>query len=170
MPASSHSRFDSGLRIRVAPEEVSYWHWPLRDGGRGRWVTVAIVVLLPLIMGWMSVSPAMGIWTLLVLLTVSWRTWLPIWVTVGPSGVSQTILSRRGRIPWTAIRQYEVGLHGVLMLPDAALNRFSALRGTYLYWSGHRAAVLANFEYYLQSWAAHRETGNESTELTQPAP
>jgi hypothetical protein len=168
MPASSQTRSDLGLRIRVAPEEVSYWHWPLRDGGWGVWFTAALVLLAPPLVVWLTESLPMGGFTLACLLAASWRTWLPIRVTIGPSGVDQTILGRRNRIPWLSIRHYEVGRHGVLLLPDAVVNQFSALRGIYLYWGRHRAAVLANFEYYLPIWAADGEAGNESTNLASP--
>ena len=170
MPASSHSRSDLGLRIRVAPEEVEYWHWPLKDSGPSSWVTLAIVVVTPIAMGWLSESLAVCFLTLACLMLASWRTWLPIGVVVGASGVTQTVLGRRQRIPWTAIRHYEIGQHGVLMLPDEFRNQFSPLRGIYLHWGRHRAEVLANFEYYLQSWSAGRDPGNESTNLMQPAP
>jgi len=152
----------------VAPEEVSYWHWPLKDGGWGSWMTLAIVILTPLFVAWMAESLAMGAFTLVCLLASSWRTWLPIWVTIGPAGVDQTVLGRRRRIAWLAIRRYEMGPHGILLLPDAVVNQFSALRGIYLHWGRHRTQVLANFEYYLQTWTGDCDPGNESTNLASP--
>jgi hypothetical protein len=170
MPASHHSSSDHGLHIRVAPEEVAYWHWPLRDSGWGGWFTMGIVFGLPVLGGWASESVAMGLLTLVSLLIVSWQTWLPMWVEIGPSGVTRQALGRRHRIPWTAIMHYEVCLYGVLMLPDAAVTRISALRGFYLHWGKHRTEVLACFEYYLHDWAGSQTTGNESTEMLQNGP
>lgn len=170
MPASSHSRSDVSLRIRVAPEEVAYRHWPIRQTGWSGWTTMAIVAVTTLLAAWASESVAMTALTYASLMLVTRQTWLPTWVEVGPSGVTQTVLGRRRRIPWTAIRQYEVCLHGVLLLPDEVRTPFSPLRGFYLHWAGHRSEVLANFEYYLQGWSAGRTTtGNESTELARPA-
>lgn len=169
MPASSHSRSDLGLRIRVAPEEVVYRVWPLREAGWGGWVTIGIVIGTSLLALWAARSVPMAILTLVSLLTVTWQTWLPTSVQIGPSGVLLSTLGRCRRIPWTAIRHYEIGLHGILLSPDVVQNHFSPLRGLFLHWGRHRAEVLANFEYYLQGWKGARQLSGDSTDRTATA-
>jgi hypothetical protein len=149
MPASSFSGPDPGLRIRVAPQEVTYLHWPLRRSGWGAWITLAIVLATSAAVFWAASSAVMGALTCGSLALVSWRTWMPVWVEIGPAGVTERILRLQRRIPWPAIRHYEVCLHGVLIMPDPVLTRLSALRGVYLHWGRKRAEVLANFEYYM---------------------
>lgn len=167
MPLSNHSQPDPSMRIRVAPEEIAFWHWPLRDRGLGAWLALAVPFVVGGFAAWMS-SPAMGWLTFGALLLVSWRNWLPVWFEVGPSGVTQQVFWRRRRIPWIGILHYHVGLHGVLLFPDAVLTRLSPLRGLYLHWGKNRQAVLANFEYYLQSWGSRTAAGYDSTRLQQP--
>jgi hypothetical protein len=113
---------------------------------------------------WASGSIAMGCLVGGTLLVTSWRSWLPVAFEIGPSGVTQIVGWRKRRIPWTAILQYQVCLHGVLLLPDAVVTRLSPLRGIYLPWGRQRQEVLANFEYYLQSWAAGRSGRRDSTQ------
>ena len=169
MPASSHSRSDLALRIRVAPEEISYRSWPLREGDRGAWITMGVIVATTLLALWVAESLAMAALTLGSLLAVSWQTWLPTSVQIGPAGIQLSTLGRRRRIPWTSIRHYEIGRHGLLLSPDVAQNAFSPLRGLYLPWAGQRSQVLANFEFYLQSWKGARHLSSDSTDRTETA-
>lgn len=170
MPASSYSR-SPALRIRVAPEEVAFWHWPLRDRGPGAWLALAIVFGLTALAYALSGSRPMTGLTLVSLLLASWRNWLPVWFEIGPAGITQQVLWLRRRWAWTAIQHHQIGLYGVLLLPDAVVTRLSPLRGLYLHWGRHRGPVLANIEYYLQSWTADQAVGGrDSTQLMQRPP
>jgi hypothetical protein len=171
MPASSFSGPDPGMRIRVAPQEVAYLHWPLRQSGWGPWFTLGIAAASSAAVFAVTRSGAMGGLALGSLVLVSWRTWLPIWVEIGPAGVTERIIHVQRRIPWPAIRHYEVCLHGVLIMPDHVLTRLSALRGIYLHWGTKRTEVLANFEYYLpHGCIGGMSLPSDSTHLMQPHP
>lgn len=125
---------------------------------------MAIVVAAAVLAGSATASVPMGLLTLAAFLTITWRTWLPIWVEIGPSGITQRTLGLRWRIPWSRIRHYEVGLHGVLFYFDETLTQLSPLRGLYLHWAKMRSALIANVEYYLYATTG-RTAGTDTTEL-----
>ena len=56
------------------------------------------------------------------------------------------------RIPWSAIRTFEVRSDGALLVPDSVVTPLSPLRGLYLHWGDQREAVLASLEYYVHGW------------------
>ncbi len=150
---STPSLADSPLRIRVAPEEVTIRYWGLRDGGWMLWVNILLAGGMALIVGYGLENPLAGWLTLLALVVILWRMWLPLEFHLGPHGIRQTVLGRSQRIAWTSVLHYEVCQRGVLLLPDAVRTPLSPLRGMYLPWMDYRGAVLANVEYYLASWA-----------------
>jgi hypothetical protein len=141
------------LHIRIAPEEVTLWVWPLRDRGRGAWIALALPLLAGVLVAWRFEQWWAGVMVGLVGYAAIWRTWLPVQVTLGPTGIRERCLGWERQINWTAIRTYEIRRHGVLLLPDERPARIAPLRGLYLHWGAHRSEVLDIVEYYLQAWA-----------------
>jgi hypothetical protein len=158
MPASTQRPTPAPLRIRVAPEELTLATWGLRDLGWYGWVNLLIAGGVSYGVGWITGWPLAGWGTLLVLLATLWRYWLPVQYELGPQGITQAVLGRRTRIPWTAILNYDVRTRGVLLYADAILTPLSPLRGLYLPWGREREAVLAHIEYYLAVWTRERST------------
>src|SRR5262245_58455123 len=114
MPASTQRPTPSPLRIRVAPEAITLWVWGLRDLGWYGWLNLLVAGAVSYGMGWLTGIPLVGWGTVLVLLLTQWRFWLPIRFELGPQGISQTVLSRTTRIPWTAILNYEIRPRAVI--------------------------------------------------------
>lgn len=133
------------------PEEVTLASWPLRQEPIGSLVSLAIAVSVCWLVAWSSERPWLGVLAGAVLVLTLWRTWLPVTYEIGVAGVTQTVLGRRRRISWPAIRGYEVRGSGVLLVPDREITPLSPLRGLYIPWLGERDKVLANMEYYLHS-------------------
>ena len=98
----------------------------------------------------------------LVLLTL-WRNLIPLRFELNPQGITQVVLGRRTRIPWTSILNYQVYSSGVMLLPDAVVVPLSPLRGLYLPWGLQKERVLANIEYYLASWTNSQTTTSRPT-------
>jgi hypothetical protein len=144
-------------------------HWALRDRGWSAWIPLVGAVVLGLLSRWVSGNIVVGLVAAGAVLIAGWRSWIPLTFEIGPSGVTQIVLGRKRRIPWTSILNYQVCLRGVLLLPDAVVTRLSPLRGLYLPWGRQRQEVLANFEYYLQSWAAGRSGRRDSTQASPTA-
>jgi len=77
--------------------------------------------------------------------------WIPMKLELGPKGISQKVLGRHYRIPWSAIRHAEVRQHGILIMSTSDDSLMSKARGTYIRWGSHRDEVLAISAYYLGS-------------------
>ncbi|WP_425617668.1 hypothetical protein NA78x_001351 [Anatilimnocola sp. NA78] len=141
------------LHIRVAPEEVTLWHFPLRDRGLGAWLAMLVPLLAGLLVAWRFDQWWAGVLVGLVGYAAIWRNWLPVQISLGATGIKERCLGFERRIGWTAIRSYEVRRFGLLLLPDDRLTRVAPLRGLYLHWGRQKGEVLAVVEYYLQAWA-----------------
>lgn len=141
------------LHIRVAPEELTFRHWPLRDRGLGAWLALIVPLAAGLVIAWRFEQWWAGVLVGLVGYAVSWRTWLPSQITFGSTGITERCLGLERRIGWTAIRSFEIRRHGILLYPDERLTRAAPLRGLYLHWGPHKEEVLDVVEYYLQAWA-----------------
>ena len=152
MPSSIKPVRQSGLRIRVTPEEVTLVVWPLAQRPLGSLFAIGLVALASWLVArgsgnwWAGAIVAVG------LMVASWRLWLPVRYILASGGIVQSILGRRRRIPWSAIRLYEVHRTGVMLLPDVQVTPLSPLRGLFLPWCGQQALLLANLDYYLGSW------------------
>ena len=163
MPSSARHPRETGLRIRVAPEEVRLTDWPLRQRPFSSFVALALVGGASWLVGWAAQRWEVGAVAALVMAVTLWRTWLPVRYEIGGGGIVQVLFGRwRRRIPWTAILQYEIRSDGVLLLPDAVSTPLSPLRGLYLHWGDQREELLANLDYYLQSWHAARHSTHDS--------
>jgi hypothetical protein len=165
MPSSARQPREAGLRIRVAPEEVTLDTWPLRQRPVSSLAVVASGIAVSWLVGWAANHWAVGAIAAAALAITLWRAWLPVRYEIGGGGITQVLFGRwRRRIPWTAILQFQVLTDGVLLLPDASVTPLSALRGLYLPWGRHRDAVLANLDYYLHGWRtpARHSTHNSS--------
>jgi hypothetical protein len=154
MPSSVRPTRDSSLRIRIAPEEVTLRDWPLVDRPVGSLAAIGLAAGLSWLAGWAADSALLGCGLGAVLALTLWKTWLPARYELGGSGITQSVLGWRRRIPWLAIRRYEVRPRGVLLLPDAAVTPLSPLRGLYLHCGAQLSPVLAHLEYYVPSWEA----------------
>lgn len=152
MPSSTQRPIPTPLRIRVAPEEITLFCWGLRDVGWYGWGNLLLAGVAAYGVAWLTGWAWAG-WGVLALLLLSlWRFWAPIRFELGPQGIDQTVLGRTTRIPWTAIRNYEIRPKGVLLFADALLTPLSPLRALYLPWAGEREQVLGHIDYYLRTW------------------
>jgi hypothetical protein len=152
MPGSTHRPTPAPLRIRVAPQDVTLSVWGLRDLGWYGWLNLLLAGGVSYGVAWITGLPWAGWIALAVLLATLWRFWLPTRYELGPQGISQTVLGRTSRIPWTAILNYEIRPRGVMLYADAVLTPLSAVRGLYLPWGSQREQVLGHVEYYLTTW------------------
>lgn len=157
------------MRIRVAPEEVTLTDWPLTQRPIGSLVAIALAGGASWLVGWAAQHWAAGATAGVALAITLWRTWLPVRLEIGGGGVTQVLFGRwRRRIPWTAIRHYEIKADGVLLLPDSVATPLSPLRGLYLHWGDKRGKLLANLDYYLQSWRAAPRNSAQGSSATEP--
>jgi len=139
----------------LAPEDVVVWNWPLRDEGLKSWAMLATAVAL--------VAAVWSIWrdapfTILAATALAlslWRLWLPVKWELGLTGVTQTALGLRRRIPWMAIARFEYAPAGVWLFSD---REESSLRGVFIGYGGQRERVTACIDYYLGTWTSSTDS------------
>ena len=149
------------MRIRVAPQEVTLSVWGLRDLGWYGWLNLLLSGTVSYVVAWATGLSWLGWVVLAVLFATLWRFWLPIRFELGPQGISQIVLGRTIRIPWTGILNYEIRSRGVMLYADHVLTPLSALRGLYLPYAGQRDAVLGHVEYYLTTWTGGERSSGQ---------
>jgi hypothetical protein len=149
MSSSLRSSRDGSLSARAAPEEVTVVDWPLRDQPIGSSVAMSVAAGLSWLAIWATDVPAAGAIIGTALFITLWRTWLPVTYHLGSSGIVQSVLGWRRRIPWSAVRRYEQRGNGVVLLPSESDSVYASLRGCYLHWGEQRDAVLSQVEYHV---------------------
>jgi hypothetical protein len=97
----------------------------------------------------LSGHTVMTLLALAALVAALWRFFLPVVFELSDRGVDQWVLGRHRRIPWRAVRRYEICSAGVLLLPREDRSAMAAFRGLYLPWEAHREEVLARVRHYL---------------------
>ncbi len=136
-------------RPLTPPRDVHLWNWPLYDDGLSAWAVVALALGTSIVTYVVGQSILMAAFCLAALALALWRLWIPVQFEFGPKGVTQTILGRTRRIPWSAVRRCEIRRAGLLLLPLADRRPLAAIRGLYIRWRGQRAELLAIMKHYL---------------------
>jgi hypothetical protein len=151
MPTSSvQPQRDSSQRARAAPEEITLRVWPLVQEPLVSLAALAAAAAASYLAGWSYGRAWVALAVAGLLVATLWRTWLPVTYEIGPGGVAQCVLGRRRRIPWPAIRGWQVRGTGVLLVPDVEVAPLSPLRDLYLPWQDRRDQIVASLEYHLQ--------------------
>jgi hypothetical protein len=149
MPSTAKPAPIQPLRVRVAPEELRLEVWPLVQRPVESLVQIVAAAAASVAVGWWLRQPIVAGLAGSALAVVLWRTWLPVTFEIGVMGVTQTVLGRSRRVPWSSVRGWRVDDSGVLLSPDAELIPLSSLRGLYLPWLDKREKLLASVEYYV---------------------
>lgn len=80
-----------------------------------------------------------------------WRFFLPVVFTLSADGVNESVLGRDRRIPWSAVRRYEIHPKGVLLSHRQDATWVDSFQGIFLPWGNHRQEILALLNYYVRS-------------------
>lgn len=131
------------------PPTLSWRCWPLVEHALGASLFVAGLAAVGVGVHWLTSQIHLAVLAVAVLLLAMWRYFLPIHYELTPDGVDQWMFGGHRRIPWTAIRRYEVCPSGVLLLPFADRSAMDAFRGLYLPWGDRREEVLFQVRFYL---------------------
>lgn len=132
------------------PAPIRWRSWPVRDDAVRGLLVVAGLLIAAVLIGWLSGQAYLGLAALAALVVALWRFFLPVVFELGGDGVDQRFFGRRRRIPWQAIRRWEVRSAGVLLLPDEDRSAMASFRGLYLPWTTHRDEVLAHVRHYVE--------------------
>lgn len=135
--------------LRVAPPDLRLVNWPLRDEGWRAWGLLTVLAAAATAVGWKLTSLPAGLLAGTALAVAAWRLWIPVTWELGYSGITETVLGRSVRIPWTSIAGWREYRAGVLLLPEADAAPILALRGRFVAWRSQRAELLALLEHYV---------------------
>lgn len=135
--------------LRVAPPDLRLVNWPLRDEGWRAWGLLTVLAAAATAVGWKLTNLPAGLLAGTALAVAAWRLWIPVTWELGYSGITETVLGRSVRIPWTSIAGWREYRTGVLLLPEADAAPILALRGRFVAWRNQRAELLALLEHYV---------------------
>lgn len=138
----------------VVPAPIQLVSWPLRDDGFAAWGLLALLVASAVGAGSAVHSVAMGSLIFAGLAAAAWRLWIPVRFELGSKGITQSVVGRQRRIPWSAVARYEPRRHGLLFLMDQEPDSLSVLRGLYVRCRQNRAEVIELAEFFLQARAS----------------
>ncbi|MDY0168433.1 MAG: hypothetical protein RBS80_17925 [Thermoguttaceae bacterium] len=130
-------------------EPIRWRSWPVaRSPVRSGLVLLGVVTLGLLV--WVTVgSWPLGLLAAAALVVTLWRFFTPVAFGLSEYGVDQWVYGRRLRIPWRAIRRYQVCSAGVLLVPHGERTIMAPFRSLYLPWESHCDEVLAYMRHYL---------------------
>jgi hypothetical protein len=151
--------------VRTSPAPIVWRSWPLGDGGRQVWLLVTVLSIVAAVVVYSTGSPRWMTVSVVLVAAAAWRIFVPIVFELNALGVSQHLLGRIRRIPWSAIEYARIGQEGVFFSLDGA--PLADLRGLYIPWESRRQEVLALVEYYLPS---SRRQGPCTSATTAPSP
>lgn len=123
---SSSSQVKSGSSVSKLPAqpELSIVCWPLRDSPAGI-LGLAGIAAVAFGVYWLTGQPWMSIFVLLVLLSCTWRLWLPVQFDFSSVAITRRFLGRSQQIPWYLVERVERCKDGIRLYPrsdNALLN------------------------------------------------
>jgi hypothetical protein len=159
------SSFTTAAVARNSPAPIVWRSWPLADGGRQLWLLIAALTAVAVVVGYATESATATAASVALVAVAAWRMFVPVVFELNALGISQHLLGRIRRIPWSAIEYARLGAEGVFFSLDGA--PLADLRGLYVPWEGRRNEVLALVEYYLP---ASRREGNCTPAIAAASP
>jgi hypothetical protein len=139
---------------RTSPVPIVWRSWPIADRGRQLWLLVSTLVVVAAVVGYATGSLRSMVLSDVLVAAAAWRMFIPVVFEFNALGVSQHLLGRIRRIPWSAIEYARPGREGVFFSLDEA--PLADLRGLYVPWEGRQQEVVAAVQYYLP---ANRRAG-----------
>ncbi len=143
-----HPAASSNIDVTLL-EPIRWQSWPVaRSPVRSGLILLGVVMLGLLV--WVTVgSWPLGLLAVAALAVTLWRFFTPVAFGLSEYGVDQWVYGRRLRIPWRAIRRYQVCSAGVLLVPHGERTIMAPFRSLYLPWEGHCDEVLVYMRHYL---------------------
>ena len=109
------------------------------------------MLVISAVAGHLSANVVMGVVVGGALALSAWRLWIPVRLELSSKGVTQTVLGRRRRIPWTEFAKYEVRRHGVLLFTESGDSPLAAFRSLYVRWNHHQKDLLEILDFFVKT-------------------
>jgi hypothetical protein len=131
------------------PASVRWQSWPLRDDPLRSLLLLAALAGLGALVWWVTGESYLGLLAAAAMAVALWRYFVPVTFEVGEQGIDRRRFGRQRHLAWEAIRQYETGPDGLLLLPRRDVSAMDYFRGQFIPWTTHRDEVLALVEKHL---------------------
>ena len=111
------------------------------------------LVYMAVVLGvfWFSEDLAMATVSLVALLLVSWRLWIPIRFYIGPTGIIQSVLGQQRQLGWGYVRQIRPHRRGLQVIHQSTGDQYNLRKTIVISVSFVQQELLqSTFDYYLQ--------------------
>ena len=124
--------------------------WPLKSHWKKTWAILVSYFVGACAVHLLTTNSLVASFVLLALLSVSWRLWIPIQYSIGPIGITRTVLGRQRQLNWTMIRRISQDSRGVQVFFDRAASIQSILQSFYITAAAaDLESLITAFHYYL---------------------
>lgn len=134
---------------RGPPPPIRFRHWPFAAGG---WTTLELIVPLTLVLvavGGVTRSAGLTVMAAGFLTVAMWKFFVPTEYEINLQGVSEEVLGRRRRIPWSLVDSYSPAPLGVVL--DVRRSPGRSRKKIYVPFADHRDDMLAALAHYLRT-------------------
>ena len=130
--------------------EVHVVCWPLKFYWKKTWAILLSYFLGACGVYSLTTNPLVASVVLLALVSVSWRLWIPMQYSIGPTGITRSVLGRQRQLGWVMIRRISQDSRGVQVFFDRAASLQSILQSFYIMAdTDDLESLVAAFQYYL---------------------
>ena len=147
LPRGSSIGSTSALASRP---EVHVVCWPLKFHWKKTWAILLSYFLGTCVVYSLTTNLLVASVVLLALVSVSWRLWIPLQYSIGPAGITRSVLGRQRQLGWTTIRRISQDSRGVQVFFDRAASIQSILQSFYITVDADDLeSLIAALHYYL---------------------
>ena len=143
------SSIDSTSALANRPE-VHVVCWPAKFYWKKTWAILLSYFLGACVVYSLTTNPSVASVVLFALVSVSWRLWIPIQYSIGPTGITRSVLGRQRQLGWAMIRRISQDSRGVQVFFDRAPSIQSILQSFYITAdTDDLESLIGAFHYYL---------------------
>ena len=147
LPRSSSIGSNSAIAERP---EVHIVCWPLKFYWKKTWAIFLSYFLGACVVYLLTTNLLVPSVVLLALVSVSWRLWVPLQYSIGPTGITRSVLGLQRQLGWAMIRRISQDSRGVQVFFDRAASLQSILQSFYIMANADDLeSLVAAFQYYL---------------------
>ena len=130
--------------------EIHVVCWPLKFYWKKTWIILLSYFLGTCVVYSLTTNPLVASVVLLALVSVSWRLWIPMQYSIGPTGITRSVLGRQRQLGWTMIRRISQDSRGVQVFFDRTASIQSILQSFYITADADDLeSLIGVFHYYL---------------------
>jgi len=131
--------------------EVHVVCWPLKFYWKKTWAILFTYFLGACVVYSLTTNSLVASVVLLALVSVSWRLWIPMQYSIGPSGITRSVLGRQRQLGWAMIRRISQDSRGVQVFFDRTASIQSILQSFYITADADDLeSLIGAFHYYLR--------------------